>query len=239
MPVAKTYQQMEIQGEPFEENGRMYVYVGAAKGTKKVRWYTETEYRRMYPNEEPRSELMNFNARHAFGFGELGYITLYKGSAAQIEQLVLKQRSLFRSNLTFGYYTPSHLPLPTLPDSITPIKLTWAEVMDYDTRMKSHEIVAKYVNGLLAINQNSASKYQGTKDEWIEKTVTIKENTASKSHFGEEHTHVMRDAEGNTYIWKTGSKNIAVDVEVHLKMKVKEHKEINGEQCTVVWYCKS
>ena len=38
MPVAKTYAKMELSGEPFKENGRMYVNVIAPKGLKKVRW---------------------------------------------------------------------------------------------------------------------------------------------------------------------------------------------------------
>ena len=49
--VAKTYQSLEIQGEPFEENKRLYVNVVTKSGLKKVRWYTDVEYRRMYPNE--------------------------------------------------------------------------------------------------------------------------------------------------------------------------------------------
>ena len=39
MAVAKTYAKMEISGEPFMENKRMYVNVISPKGLKKVRWY--------------------------------------------------------------------------------------------------------------------------------------------------------------------------------------------------------
>ena len=48
MPVAKTYESLEMQGEPFKENGRMYVNVMTSKGLKKVRWYSDNEYQRMY-----------------------------------------------------------------------------------------------------------------------------------------------------------------------------------------------
>ena len=41
MAVAKTYEKMALVGEPFQENGRMYVYVAAPNGQKKVRWYSE------------------------------------------------------------------------------------------------------------------------------------------------------------------------------------------------------
>ena len=46
MPVAKTYEKLTLQGEPFMENKRMYVYVLAKNGPKKVRWYSDAEYRR-------------------------------------------------------------------------------------------------------------------------------------------------------------------------------------------------
>ena len=76
MAVAKTYAKMEISGEPFMENKRMYVNVVSPKGLKKVRWYSDAEYQRMYPGEVATNDIMDFNARHAFGFGDLGYITI-------------------------------------------------------------------------------------------------------------------------------------------------------------------
>ena len=54
MAVAKTYAHMKVEGEPFKENGRMYVNVIAPKGIKKVRWYSDAEYRRMYPESGRR-----------------------------------------------------------------------------------------------------------------------------------------------------------------------------------------
>ena len=50
--VAKSFQNMEMLTEPFEENGRMYIKVRNPKtGTeRKVRWYTEKEYNKMYPD---------------------------------------------------------------------------------------------------------------------------------------------------------------------------------------------
>ena len=41
MAVAKTYEKMALVGEPFQENGKMYVNVQAPKGIKKVRWYSD------------------------------------------------------------------------------------------------------------------------------------------------------------------------------------------------------
>jgi hypothetical protein len=234
MPVAKTYAKMEIQGEPFQESGRMYVNVIAPKGLKKVRWYTDTEYRRMYPDAVVEHDVMDFNAKHVFGFEETGYITLYKGR--NVEEWANEDRTNIRFNCTFGYYTPGRLGTPHLTDGIEPIHLMWEDVMAHDDRMKPHEEVKKIVAAML--NDESASTFQGKVDEWLQKTVTVREKKNKESHFGTKHTFTLEDSEGNTYLWETGAKDYPVAQTVSLKMKVKEHKEMNNEKVTVVWYCK-
>lgn len=239
MAVAKTYEKMEICGEPFMENKRMYVNVKAPKGLKKVRWYTDAEYRRMYPNEATENvkrNIMDFNARHVFGFDSDGYITIYRGDEGLLQQFRETHQEFFRYNLTFGIYTPSYIHVRDLPAGIIPTRLNWEEVMDHDDRMKSHEIVQKIVAAKLGTL--SKSKYQGAVNEWLQKTVKVTKKTSKESHFGTKHTYNLEDSDGNTYIWETGAKDFACSQTVSLKMKVKEHKEIDGNEVTVVWYCK-
>lgn len=239
MAVAKTYAKMEISGEPFMENKRMYVNVISPKGLKKVRWYSDAEYHRMYPDEvteNGKHDIMDFNARLVFGFGDDGYITIYRGDELALQECVENHHESFRRNLTFGYYTPSHIPVCTLPISITPIMLKWEEVMDHDNRMKSHEVVQKIVAAKLGTL--SKSRYQGAVNEWLQKTVKVTKKTSKESHFGTKHMYNLEDSDGNTYIWETGAKDYACDTTISLKMKVKEHKEIDGNKVTVVWYCK-
>lgn len=238
MPVAKTYSKLELSGEPFKENGRMYINVIAPKGIKKVRWYTDAEYQRMYPDEQKENDIMDFNARHAFGFREPGYITIYRGDENLLEEFVESHRTSFWRNLTFNYYTPSHIEVPELPKGIEAIQLKWEEVQDHDDRMKPHEEVVKYIANHYSKSTNNVSAFQGQENDWLEKEVSITKNTKREDHFGEKHTHTMRDAEGNIYVWETGAKDFEVGMVIKLKMKVKAHKEINGEKCTIVWYCK-
>ena len=239
MAIAKTYAKMEISGEPFMENKRMYVNVVTPKGLKKVRWYSDAEYRRMYPDEvteNGKHDIMDFNARHVFGFGIDGYITIYRGNEELLNEFVEDHHESFRRNLTFGVYTPSHISLCTLPAGITPIMLKWEDVMDHDDRMKPHDEVRKIVEKLLY--NESTSTFQGAINDWITKTVTVRKKKTNETHFGDKHTYTLIDAEGNTYVWGTGAKDYACDTTVSLKMKVKEHKKINNEPTTVVWYCK-
>lgn len=238
MAVAKTYAKMEISGEPFMESKRMYVNVITPKGLKKVRWYSDAEYRRMYPDEVVENDIMmSFNAHLVFGFGDKNYIILYRGKEEDIENWA---HSVWPPkawhNITFGYYTPSKLDTGVYPKNAQPIKLTWDKVKQDDIHMKSHEEVQKIVNNLLY--GEHTSNYQGAINDWLQKEVKVTNKTSNETHFGTKHTYNLVDAEGNTYIWETGAKDYACNTTVSLKMKVKEHKEINGEKCTVVWYCK-
>ena len=234
MPVAKTYATFAIDGEPFQENGRAYVNVITPKGLKKVRWYSDTEYRRMYPNAVVTHDVMDFNAKHVFGFEETGYITIYKGN--NVEEWANDDRTNIRYNYSFGFYTPGRLELPHIINGIEPIKLMWEEVMDHDDRMKPHTEVQKIVAAKLGTLSNSA--YQGAINEWLQKTIVVKEKKSNETHFGTKHTYMLEDSDGNLYIWETGAKDYSVAQTISLKMKVKEHKEVNGEKVTIVWYCK-
>jgi hypothetical protein len=108
--------------------------------------------------------------------------------------------------------------------------------MDHDDRMKPHEEVKKIVAAMLY--EESRSEFQGEINSWLQKTVTIKEKKSKESHFGTKHTYTLEDSKGNTYIWETGAKDYPIAQTISLKMKVKEHKEIDNSKVTVVWYCK-
>ncbi|MDT3386194.1 MAG: hypothetical protein LIR46_00265, partial [Bacteroidota bacterium] len=223
-----------IQGEPFQENGRMYVNVLAPKGIKKVRWYTETEYRRMYPNITIEHSETEFNARKAFGFGEKGYISIYKGK--NVEEWAEKDRTNIWFNLIFGYYTPSKFKPVKTPNEIEVIQLKWEDIMAHNNQMKPYDEVQKLMATILG--NESTSTFQGEINDWLEKTIVVVEKKTKDSHFGVKHTYTLEDNESNVYVWETGAKDYTPSTTIALKMKVKEHKEINGIKTTIVWYCK-
>ena len=50
--VAKSYQSLETVGDVFSSSGREYINVKLKSGKiKTVRWYSDFEYRNMYPDE--------------------------------------------------------------------------------------------------------------------------------------------------------------------------------------------
>ena len=51
--VAKSYQNMEQLTDPYRYNGRMYVDIKTKAGaTKRVQWYSDNEYAKMYPEDK-------------------------------------------------------------------------------------------------------------------------------------------------------------------------------------------
>lgn len=283
MAVAKSYENMEMIGEPFMEDGKMFVKLfgncprcggsghyswnsmdgsrcygcsGSGKKQIVVRWYTDEERARQDRAAAKRAEAkaikaeqkrVKFAARNAFGFGEAGYITLYKGNSEEISEY-FKSFTIDEEghraawfNTTFKWYTPSKMEVPEdLPEGIEAIRLDWDEVRDPEDAenltMKSEDFVVAYVNALIATP--SVSEYQGTVGAWMVKEVTIKRNMKFDTRYGSNHMHIMEDADKNVYVWNSSSKDLAEGKTVTMRMKVKEHKEYNGVKQTVVWYCR-
>lgn len=277
MAVAKTYENMEILGEPFMENGKMYVKVrgacqrcggsghysynqmdgtkcygcmGSGKQTNVVRWYTDKQREALDRAAEKRAAAktikveerrVKFAARNAFGFGEAGFITLFKGNQSVINEWAHETDPCrARFNLLFGWFCPSKLQYENLPEGIEPIRLEWTDVCNPDDpenlTMRDDKFVLDFVHNLLG--DVSHSEYQGEVDDWLDKVVKIVKNVEVDGRYGSSRVHVMEDEDGNQYVWITASKNLEVDSTVHLRMKVKEHKEYNGVKQTVVFYCK-
>ena len=277
MPTAKSYENMEQIGEPFESEGKMYVRVkgncprcggsghysynpmdgtvcfqcrGSGKQVMDVRWYTEgqrasmdraAEKRAAAKAEKTEARRVKFAARNALGFGELGYITIVQGDNDKIQdwRTELPEHTVWYNEL-FGWFIPAGREPANIPDEIYLHVLKWEQVRDEedkeDLQIRDKEEVRKLVHTMLY--GESKSQYQGNKDEWLEHDVTIKRNIAVSSSYGDSHMHIMEDADGNVYVWTTASKSLEEGKTIHLRMKVKDHKEYQGIKQTVVYYCK-
>jgi len=273
MAVAKSYENMQVVGEPFEHDGKMYVRVsgpckrcggsghysmnaqgdttcyrcnGSGKENMEVRWYTDKERAAQDRAAEKRAEkkkveaekrAVRFKARNAFGFGEAGYITLVIGEHDVIQSWRegLPEHTVWYNEI-FHWFIPSDRTPVEIPSNLKTIKLDWDSIKINDLEMRPRKEVEEYVSSL--VYEPSKSTYQGEVGTWLIKDVVIKSNIELDSRFGLSHMHVMEDEDGNVYVWTTASKNIAAGTALHMKMKVKEHKEYKGTQQTIVFYCK-
>lgn len=232
--VAKSFQSLEIVREPYEKNGRMYVTVRTVTGSmRQVRWYTETEYRRMYPNE-PVEQKRFTTQKHALGFDN-GYITIFKGNTYEENEYF--KLSPARYHKIWGWYFVSTEDLPDdIPDDVEPVRLDWTLVGDEDGALKADTIVSAAVEDL--IYDADDSEFQGEVGDKLELFVTVERNIQLDGYYGPSNMHIMRDDDGNCYVWTTAAKNWKEGSEHMITGTVKDHKIYRRVRQTVLTRCR-
>lgn len=143
--VAKTYQNYEKIGEPFQKSKKMYIKVRLKNGNEKdVRWYTPKEYAKMYPEDKAAADKEQKSQKEVLGFGEKGYIYLYEGDTMYIEH-----NTPARECVWWGWYYPDLI--PDLPQNIKVYTLSWGSVgtaagaID-KTKVKNYKQERKLIN---------------------------------------------------------------------------------------------
>lgn len=233
--VAKSFQVLKQLGEPFLENQKMYVRVQNEKtgNIRKVRWYTEAEYAKMYGEkvDKPASEFKC--QKKILGF-ENGYITIFKGDTyANLEWF---QKSIARYCKWWGWYIVSTETVPfDLPRGLEPVELRWELVGEEEGYLKSDAEVKAAVNSILYDKGNST--FQGIVGARLELELEVIAAYKKESYYGEQTIHYMVDKCGNQYLWATTSKSWEVGDKHHIKGTVKDHKVIKNVDTTVLTRC--
>ena len=226
-------------------NGRGYEMM-------EVRWYTDKQREALDRAAEKRAAAkavkveerrVKFAARNAFGFGDAGFITLFKGDQNIINEWAHETDPCrARFNLLFGWFCPSSMEIAPLPANVETIRLEWDKVRNPEDAenltIMDDKTVKSVIRELLGEEINK-SEYQGEINDWLEEEVIIKKNiTVDGFYGGTSHMHIMEDNRGNQYVWTTASKDFEEGSTHHLRMKVKDHKEYNEVKQTIVYYCK-
>ena len=235
--VAKSYQSLEIIGKPFSSKGRLYVQVKTKSGVlKTVRWYSEKEYMKMYPNDTT-SDTGEFKRiktqKETLGF-EKGYITIFKGNTYEDKEYF--QMSTARYSRLWGWYFISTDELPEdIPEDVTPITLPWEMVGNSNEELKTESEVIAAVESL--IYDPDISEYQGKVGERLEFFLTVEKAIELEGYYGRSIMHIMRDDDGNCFVWTTSAKFWEPETEHHIKGTIKEHKSYRGVKQTVLTRC--
>lgn len=134
--VAPSFQSFEFLTEPYSTNGKMYIRVRNPKtGTERqVRWYDDTEFRKLYPNVKVETKDKYYRPlKEVLGFNE-GYVTLASGD----EDFLL--RSSARYHVLWGWYFISSEPLPSdIPEGVKLRRLAWESVGLNERTLKPKE----------------------------------------------------------------------------------------------------
>ena len=238
MPVAKSYAELPIIGDVFISSGRQYVNVKLKSGkTKTVRFYTDAEYRKMYPEIKPvvanPADPYYKTQKEVLGFTK-GYITIFKGDTyAEIDWF---RASIARYTRWWGWYIVSTEEVPAdLPEGIQPIRLSWESVGQENGELKPEHLIKEAVEAL--IYEASDSEFQGAIGERLDLFLTVERVIELENNFGHSQMHLMRDDCGNLYVWTTASKSWAAGTEHHIRGTVKDHRTYKNERQTVLNRC--
>ena len=238
MPVAKSYIGLEQVGDVFISSGRQYVNVKLKSGKiKTVRFYTDAEYRKMYPEIKPAvadsTDPFSKSQKEVLGFTK-GYITIFKGDTyAEVDWF---RASIARYTRWWGWYIISAEEIPAdLPEGIQPIRLPWESVGQENGELKPEHLVKEAVEAL--IYEASDSEFQGAIGERLDLFLTVERTIELDGSYGRSTMHIMRDDCGNLFVWTTASKSWSAGTEHHIKGTVKDHRKYKNECQTVLTRC--
>ena len=236
--VAKSYQGLEQIGELYTLNNRKYVKVRTKSGTlKQVRFYTEKEYLKMYPGEKIETEdkiIRLKQQREVLGFGDEGFITIFKGNTYEDKEYFKESKA--RYTRMWGWYFISTDVIPDdLPEDVEPVRLPWNLVGNEDGTLKNEDSVIAAVESL--IYEPDISEYQGKVGDRLDLILTVESAISLDGYFGPNTMHIMRDYDGNCYVWTTAAKSWEKGTEHHISGTVKDHKTYKGIKQTVLTRC--
>jgi hypothetical protein len=241
--VAKSYQEWEKLTDAYESNGRMYYKLQNPKGgTKEVRAYSETEYRRLY-KESPcglaASPSVEIKApagpvvKNVLGFQE-GYIWIFKGDLARAEYW-FEQTSECRYHVTFGWYIVSTESVPfNIPSCIESVQLPWEKVGNTDGTLLPKGIIEAVLNEIRY--GGHPSQFQGAIGSRLTLTLYLKQiETLPPTQYGAQTIYTFEDKDANIFVWKTGvNKDWSIGDEIHCKAGVKSHDTVRGIRQTTL-----
>lgn len=233
MAVARSYQNCEIISAPYTLNGRQYVNILTNGGAqKRVRFYSDTEYLKMYGEKyEPAVKL---SERERLGFVD-GYITIFKGSTYPHKEWLKEQGARFTKLFNWSFASNVNWDEENLPEGLEPIQIPWEAVSANDTLLPEEE-VRNYINSLMY--EPSNSEYIGEIGERIEETFTVSRAITLEGYYGTSIMHILEDEAGNVYVWTTKAKNYPEGKVVTLRGTIKDHREYRGTKQTVLTRCK-
>jgi hypothetical protein len=236
--VAKSYQNLETVGDVYMSRGRRYIQVRTNNGVlKQVRWYSDREYAKMYPEDVSNAD-ENHPAfktqKEVLGF-EKGYITIFKGNTFEDKEY-FKLNSARYARM-WGWYFISTEDLPNdIPEDVEPIRLNWEDVGHEDGTLKSEKEIAAVVEAL--IYNADESEYQGAVGEKVDVWLTVEKAIALDGYYGPSTMHVMRDDCGNCFVWTTAAKSWSEGSEHHIAGTIKDLRTYKGTKQTILTRCR-
>jgi len=230
--VAKSYQGLEQLCAPYMNNGKMYVKVRMNNGTEKVvRAYSEAEYKKYNPEVKIIQKAKS--RRDTLGFGEAGFIWLFKGDTYPL--LDWFKASPCRYAKLWGWYLPSNIDMPALiPAGIEPIQLAWDEI-SLDDQLISDKDITKIVDEKL---------YDAGSSQWVGEIgvryameLTCIRAINIDNMYGSSTFHIFEDEDKNIFTWSTSAKTLIEGHTYSLTGTIKAHDKYKNKCQTALTRC--
>lgn len=234
--VAKTFQSYEILGEPYETNKRLYVRVRNPKNGNErvVRWYSEAEYRKLYPKEETVVASAT-DYKKILGF-EKGYITIFKG-ITDLNEEWFHRLPQARYHVAWGWYIISTEDVPVmLPDGVEAKELLWETIGNADNSLKNREEIRHAVENI--IYDKDGSDFVGEIGERLDLTLTVQTAIPIETNFGRSVMYIFKDANNNELIWTTAAKvNLSCGSTYNMRGTIKDRRIYKGKRQSILNRC--
>lgn len=230
--VAKTYQSLSTIGEPYEKNGKMYIVVTMKNGNnKEVRWYSEREYAKMYPETIVTVQSNDF-MKDAFGFNK-GYIDIIKENVNYDDEAVCdfnREHKIFQYSNYFGWFIKHE---NELSKYFVTVRIFWDEVKD-----KSLEEIQMLCRERRQ-NTDNVSQFQYEIGERKTMMLELVDKKTRNDYYGVKFTYTfVHDATGNTFQWVTAAVDLEPQRDYEVTGTIKAHEVIDGIKTTVLTRCK-
>lgn len=236
MAVAKSYQSLPIIKTPYQVGSKFYVQVRLENGTEKqVRWYNDAEYAKMYPGEKADHSADPYykTQKEVLGFKN-GYITIFKGDTYSCKEWFKENGA--RYTKFWGWSFSSEMEVPEdIPAGVEPMRLEWSVVGDGD-RLKNDDLVKAAIEAMTY--EPDDSEFVGNIGDRIEVTLTVEKAIHLDGYYGPSTMHIMRDEDGNAFVWTTAAKSWEEGVTKTLRGTIKDHKTYRNVNQTVLTRCK-
>ena len=232
MPVAKSYQKYKITTEPFYESGRPYVMIKTDAGERKVRWYSDEQYRKMY-GEMPKPPV---SLKETMGFGS-GTVAIFKGDTYKNLDWFKSHRQAAKYHPLIGWsFSIEALPEQSeIPADLQPIPLNWSDIATGDNTLKSEDEIKALINSF--IYDEGTSQYVGTVGDRAIFYLTVKKVLNFENYYGYSSMHIMEDADGNEFVWTTSARTLEEGVTYKVRGTIKQHKIYKNNKQTVLSRC--
>lgn len=170
--------------------------------------------------------------KEALGFKE-GYITIFKGETYPHKDWFKENGCKY--NKLWGWGLEGGKTLEELPAGIEAVKLEWDKVGSNE-ELKSDMEIRQYLDTIMY--DPTDSEFQGEIKDRIEIQVEVIRTIELYGRYGASTMHIMKDSDGNEYVWTTASKYWEEGSVKRVKGTVKDHRIYRNSKQTVLTRCK-